>query len=234
MEMYLERIEFRNKGVEVGVAGDDRALPEVVRPVQTHSCNVAVIDFDGHMPDMQKTDAIICRCPGMSIGVRTADCVPLVIYAPDIQAVAAIHAGWRGSLGGIVTYTLERLKQMGADLTKAEAAFGPSICGKCYEVSDELANDFINADFHPDTSACGGDGPKGFGDCLVSARHIDLEAVNTKRLISAGLLPENIRHKSCCTLQTPSLPSWRREPTEARLLTWIRLSQPHDWERPEA
>lgn len=200
------RIEFENQGVESGVVADDRNKPEVIRPVQTHSCNIAVILHSGPLPNLDKTDAIICFRREIPIGVRTADCVPLLIYAPDIQAIAAIHAGWRGSIGGIVTKTLNRLSELGADLHKAEAAFGPSICGKCYEVSPDMIQDFKN---------------NGYEDCIFPERRLDLEMVNTKQLISSGISPQNIHHNKFCTLETPRLPSWREAPTQQRLLSWI-------------
>lgn len=193
--------------VAAGVCPDvDSFGSEVILPVQTHSCRVAVVDAPCELPD---TDAIITRTPGLTIGVRTADCVPLLLYAPDIRAVAAIHAGWKGTLGGIVSNAVERLTEMGADPALMQAAFGPSICGGCYEVSPELAEDFRRA---------------GYADCILGRRNVDLEAVNTRRLLALGLLLQNIRPKSCCTLETPAFPSWRRTATDKRLLTWIQLT----------
>ena len=86
-------------GVSAGICSDvDRFSHAVLLPVQTHSCTVAEVDSPCPLPD---TDAIITRTPGLRIGVRTADCVPLLLHAPDIRAVAAIHAGWKGTLGNI-------------------------------------------------------------------------------------------------------------------------------------
>ena len=201
-------IEFDDGGAVGGVVPDWHDIPDVLLPVQTHSCNVAVIGPEGAIPVLDDTDAVISLRYGLRIGVRTADCVPLLIYCPDIRAVAAIHAGWRGSLGGIVDATLRRLKDLGADLSKAEAAFGPSICGECYEVSHELVDQFADA---------------GFADCMVKYRHIDLESVNRKQLLAAGVSSEKIQPKACCTFETASLPSWRHSPTDRRLLTWIQL-----------
>lgn len=201
---------FESSGIIGGVVFDDREMPEVVRPVQTHSCNIAIVGADGTVPNLDDTDAIICMAQGVKIGIRTADCVPVVVYAPDIRAVAAIHAGWKGSLGGIVDMTLKRLKSLGADLSLAEAAFGPSICGDCYEISTELADRFSD---------------KGYTDCFVSERHIDLESVNRKQLLVAGMMAEKIHQKRYCTFESEFLPSWRRSPTDRRLLTWISMQR---------
>lgn len=210
MNLGRYSFNFESGGIIGGVVFDYREMPDVVRPVQTHSCNIAIIGADGTVPNLDDTDAIICMAEGVKIGVRTADCVPVVVYAPDIRAVAAIHAGWKGSLECIVDKTLKRLMSLGANLKLAEAAFGPSICGDCYEISTELADRFSD---------------KGYYDCFVSWRHIDLESVNRKQLLAAGILAEKIYSKRFCTLESEFLPSWRRSPTDRRLLTWISLTE---------
>ena len=74
----------------------DDILPcNIVLPKQTHSLNVAIVSDGNEI--LEDTDAIITETPGLPIGVRTADCVPVILYAEDIKAVAAVHAGWKGS-----------------------------------------------------------------------------------------------------------------------------------------
>ena len=193
-------------GIHAGIAPDARQVEHsVLLPVQTHTCRVAVVP---DTTDLSDTDGIITLQRGLRIGVRTADCVPVLLYAPDIRAVAAVHAGWKGTLGGITTEAIEKMKSLGAAPDKIQVAFGPSICGDCYEVSPELADTFRAA---------------GFTDCIIGTRNVDLEAVNRTRLIQAGLHPSNIRPRPCCTFETPALPSWRRQPTPQRLVTWIEL-----------
>lgn len=90
---------------------------DIILPVQTHSCNIREVDAAGKPIDgegLEDTDALITRQKGIVIGVRTADCVPILLFAPDIMAVAAIHAGWKGTLGRIAGLTVERLVAMGA------------------------------------------------------------------------------------------------------------------------
>lgn len=205
-----EFISPLGKGAICGVEPDAaRMSDDVTIPVQTHSCNVKVIASYGEIPSLEDTDAIICFRKGMKIGVRTADCVPVLLYAPDIDAVAAIHAGWKGSLGGIVDKVMDNLIDSGADPAVIKAAFGPSICAACYEVSEELSENFRTA---------------GFEDAFISHRHISIEKVNTLRLIRRGVRPENIGAGRLCTKETPFLPSWRRCQTPLRLTTWVQLS----------
>ena len=207
----MDFIDLKIEGIEAGVWPDVSAFPlPVLLPCQTHSCHVGVIGPEDAAGEFPQTDALVSFRSGLRIGVRTADCVSVLLYAPDIRAVAAVHAGWKGSLGGIVTNTVDTLRGAGADPAKISAAFGPSICGDCYEVSHELATAFADA---------------GFGDCVVGERNLDLQKVNVRRLIAAGLTDDNIRRSRFCTFTTPGLPSWRRDPgTSSRLLTYIGLS----------
>ncbi|MCM1449263.1 MAG: peptidoglycan editing factor PgeF [Clostridiales bacterium] len=200
-------IDFGDHRVNAGVVSDVASLPPyIVTPCQTHSCHVAVIDRVGDIPELDETDAIISLRHGVGVAVRTADCVPILLYAPDIMAVAAIHAGWKGSLNGIVNATVLKLFELGADPKVMKAAFGPSICGVCYEVSLEMAHTFSDA---------------GFGSCIKGTRNLDLQQVNIKRLLDIGLMEYNIKPSRHCTFETVQFPSWRRRQSPQRLATWI-------------
>lgn len=187
-------------------------LPSDIRIVtagQVHSARVAAVD--GRVDEVADTDALITCSRLTGVVVRTADCVPVVVNAPAIGAVAAIHAGWRGSLAGIVAETLAMLADMGADMSGVYAAVGPHICGKCYEVSPELARQFEDS---------------GYGDCVVhdfERPHIDLGRVNVSQLLAAGVPEGNIARSEYCTLCTPGeiFPSYRRNATTERLYTLI-------------
>ena len=104
----------RWEGVEMQIStlnNPDIILPEsvsLVLPQQTHTAHVDICTSPGQtFPD---TDALITRDPAIAVGVRTADCQPILLYAPDIRAVAAIHAGWRGTFGRIGSNTVRRLQ----------------------------------------------------------------------------------------------------------------------------
>lgn len=191
-------------------------LPEaLLLPTQTHTANVVVTDCREEFPD---TDGLITLNPALMPGVRTADCVPITLYAPDIRAVAAVHAGWRGTVNCIAAVAVEKLKALGADPAGIRVWFGPSICRDCYEVSPELAADFANA---------------GFGnaviDCGAGRRpHLDLQEANIMALRRAGVCEANISRSRLCTChgREPLLPSYRRERgTDARIITAIALKQ---------
>lgn len=238
-ETILSATGLLAPGVEYGWVApltDDadpvQAVGAVV-PVQTHSLNVGVLTEPRQsFPD---TDALITRLRGVAIGVRTADCIPVLLYAPDIEAVAAVHAGWRGTVGDIVGVTVSRLELMGADAGCMLAHVGIGICGDCFEVGSELAECFKEA-------GLGGfvlPGP--FTDRLTgepmdaSRSHIDLRGANVFRLLRRGIPEGNISVAPECTrcsVIAPDpgaavrLPSWRRDHgTTRRMLTWIRLRE---------
>lgn len=193
----------------------DIILPEgvsLVLPQQTHTANVALCTSAGQtFPD---TDALITCDPTIAVGVRTADCQPILLYSPDIRAVAAVHAGWRGTFGRIGSNTVQRLCALGADPARMKALLGPSICPECYEVSAELVKQFREAGFRH----------------LSSPDHLDLARLNAEDLADAGILSANISFTHQCTRHATDssahlYPSWRREPgTTTRLISAIRLT----------
>lgn len=158
----------------------------VTLPNQTHSLNVGVVESPGN--EFTDTDALLCFHRATPVGVVTADCVPMVIYAPDIKGVGAIHAGWRGTLGGIVENVLDVLEAEGADMSLLQVFFGPSISVARYEVGEELAGTFISA---------------GFAHYVVtpdegSRPHVDLQGINRYRFMHRGVPDGNIRlHTGC-------------------------------------
>ena len=191
-----------------------------VLPEQTHSLNVGIAEsLTDYLPD---TDAVITFKHNLPIGVVTADCVPIVVYTPDVEGVAVIHAGWRGSLGGIIDHTIDRLIEHGASPSNMIVAFGPSISKNVYEVDENLADKFIKAGFADYVSH-----PNGY----LNRPHIDLQGVNIERLLRKGVRRENIISSPDCTYATvdaacqPVYQSYRRSKgAPGRNLTLIYLA----------
>ncbi|MDE5887933.1 MAG: polyphenol oxidase family protein [Muribaculaceae bacterium] len=192
-----------------------------VTPVQTHSLNVGMVN-DRSENGFENTDALITFSKDIPIGVRTADCVPILLFAQDISGIAAIHAGWRGTLGGIVDRVIDIFVEKKADLSLLKAAFGPSVSKEIYEVDFELAQKFIDCGFDEYVSYPNGEDRR---------PHLDLQGINIERLIRRGVRKENIKPTSHCTYNSKSsdgrflFPSYRREKeTSERLLTWIMIN----------
>ncbi len=160
-------------------AGD--ALPgdcEFVSVRQVHGDTVVLADeLNGREPD---ADAILTRCEGLALSILTADCVPILLADPVTRTVAAIHAGWRGTVAGIAPRTVARMvRTFRVDVTNLRAALGPAIGSCCYEVSPEIADE-LEARWGPMAKAVQrrrrGDRPR-----------VDLRAVNAHLLRGLGV-----------------------------------------------
>jgi len=157
-------------------------------------------------------DALVTDDARRSIGVRTADCVPILLLDSKRRAVAAIHAGWRGSLAQIVTRALERMAQdFATDPASVWAAFGPCIRECCYEVGNEVAAQF--APLFPEFRGLSADGKS----------RLNLPEANRRHLIRAGVSPSLIFDCGLCTACLPEyFFSYRREPKNpARMVSAI-------------
>jgi polyphenol oxidase len=176
-----------------------------------------------------KADALITGAPGLLLGVQTADCVPILLADTRRHAVAAIHAGWRGTLARIVPKTLGRMRmEFGTRPRDVVAALGPAIGGGCYEVGPEVAQAFA-AQFP--NAAEWFDGPfeqLAHGEeplwlpwlTMMPPGHVpppprvqlDLRASNRWQLLDAGVPEKRIAGSDLCTAcRTDLLFSYRRE-----------------------
>lgn len=158
-----------------------------VRVRQVHGAGVADAEavLDGAAP--VEADAVVARRPGVAAIVRTADCVPILIAAPSINAVAAVHAGWRGIIAGVIEASVERLRSAGARPEELLAAIGPSIGVDAYEVGDDVAAEFARRDLRGSIRP----GPrKAHVDCHHAARAL---------LMRCGLVPDRIEGEPICT-----------------------------------
>jgi polyphenol oxidase len=141
-------------------------------------------------------DALMSSTPGQRIGVRTADCVPLLLADPDHHAVAAVHAGWRGTVAEIAGKTVRRMQETyGSDVRRIRAAVGPAIGKCCFEVGPEVATQFTTW----------------FPGVEIST-HVDLAEANYRQLLLAGLRPEHIDASRICTMcDSERFHSYRRD-----------------------
>jgi hypothetical protein len=176
-----------------------------------------------------KADALITSAPGLLLGVQTADCVPILLADTRRRVVAAIHAGWRGTLARIAVKTLGRMSmEFGTRPRDVVAALGPAIGRGCYEVGPEVAQAFA-AQFS--AAAEWFDGPfeqLAHGEeplwlpwlTMMPPGHVpppprvqlDLRASNQWQLIDAGVPEKQISVSDLCTAcRTDLLFSYRRE-----------------------
>jgi len=149
-------------------------------------------------------DAIVSDAPNVLAGVKTADCVPILIGDLKTGSFAAIHAGWRGTFAGIVLYALERLtKEYDAAPADLRVALGPAAAACCYEVGSEIVEGFKERFPRAD-------------DLFMPTREgharIDLLKANRDQLTSAGVNVERIHTAPLCTMdRTDLFFSYRKE-----------------------
>lgn len=209
------------EGIEHGFAPKDTQVAEhlcLARVKQVHGAELLVADGSSPTPD-DEADGLVTATPGVAVAIATADCVPVLLAAPDAKIVAAVHAGWRGSLAGIapaaVAMFADRFAVAASDV---HAALGPSIGGCCYEIERDIAARFADE----------------FGSEMWSAwtartsvkGTLDLRVVNEVLLLRAGIPPSSVHHVGPCTsCGDGDLASYRVSGGRAgRQLSWIGLT----------
>lgn len=114
-------------------------------PRQTHGKQIGIVNQHNINEDFEATDALITSMRGVFIGVKTADCVPVLLYDSLNQTIAAIHSGWRGTVQNIVPETLRTMQnEYGTQASNVWAAIGPCIGAANYEVGAEVLTQFEN------------------------------------------------------------------------------------------
>ncbi len=173
---------------------DDNAL---ILPRQTHGCESVCIDesfftlsAEKQVQILHAKDAIITNIPHLCIGVSTADCVPILLYDHKKRVIAAIHAGWRGTVARIVEQSIEVMcERYSTDAVDIAAVIGPSISLDAFEVGNEVYEAFSTAMFPMEQIA------KLYG----SKWHIDLWQTNRLQLLSSGVPEHSINISGICT-----------------------------------
>ncbi len=113
---------------------------------QIHSANVISATEPWTPADRPQADAMVTDRPGLALGILTADCVPILFVDPAARVIGAAHAGWRGTLDGIVEATVTAMRKLGAQPGAIVAAIGPCIWQQSYEVGPEFAAPFLALD----------------------------------------------------------------------------------------
>jgi YfiH family protein len=139
----------------------------------------------------EQADALLASRPGVAVGVRTADCVPVLVWAPRSGAVAAIHAGWRGAVDGVVPAAIARLlARDGCGADELVVAIGPHIRIASFEVGDEVVEAVERA--MPVDPRASHLRAQLVSRALGPRPHVSLAALVTAQLLAAGVLPEHL------------------------------------------
>lgn len=113
---------------------------------QTHSSIVVPVTSREPFEKTPYADALVTNQTGVFLGIKTADCAPVLLADAENGIVAAAHAGWRGAVGGVLENTVQTMIDMGADVDNISALIGPCIAPQSYEVGDDMRKAFLQAD----------------------------------------------------------------------------------------
>jgi YfiH family protein len=196
----LEELPWLEHGFGTRHSVDLASDPRLATLHQIHSdiC-VRANGLTGHLGD---GDALIDNRPGNLVAIKTADCIPILLVDEGHRAVAAVHAGWRGTVAGIARSTVRAMSnQFGTEPRGLRAAIGPGIGKCCYEVGADVAAQF------GETGPC----------------HIDLVETIRRQLIDAGIPESRMYAANLCTkCGVEDFHSYRRDKEQAgRMLSFI-------------
>ena len=170
---------------------------------QTHTTNVRrVTKADAGKgvvipKDYTDVDGLITNEPGIVLSTFYADCVPLYFVDPVHRAIGLSHSGWRGTVNKMGQVTIEAMKrEFGSKPEELYCAIGPSICQDCYEISRDVAEEFMKAF------------PKHVNDILIQKSEekfqLDLWKANEIVMLESGVLPEHLAVTNICTCCNPT------------------------------
>lgn len=176
---------------------------DIIVPHQTHDDKVLIVDEAFlRKTDLEKVqilngvDALITNQRNICIGITTADCVPVLVYDPEKQILAAVHAGWKGTIAKIAGKTVAKMIDVfDCNPNNLYMGIGPCISQKHFEVGDEVVAAFEKAGFLMDEIS--------YRDEETGKAHIDLQRTNQLILIEAGIPEKNIEEANLCTFANP-------------------------------
>jgi YfiH family protein len=176
-----------------GVLGLDGA--ELTTIGSVHGAAVARVDEP--VESVDDVDALVTDQPGVALFATYADCYPIVLWDPEKRVAGLVHAGWRGTRAGVATAAVEFMRDE-YGCRHIRAGIGPGICGRCYEVGEEVASQFDARFVTPS-------GDRFLLD-LAAANRAQLEATGARQVFEIGM----------CTKEHYLFPSHRRHPDGKR------------------
>jgi YfiH family protein len=175
---------------DVGRLGAELHAEAAYLPLQKHTDKIIIVEYD---LEPKAADAVVTKRRGLIIGIKVADCVPVLLFDKKKHIAGAVHAGWRGTAEGIVKKTIAVFRDyFHASPADIMIAIGPSIKGCCYAVGPEVV-DAVTRE-------------TGSGDYILARgenRFVDLGAANRQQALSSGIFPENVWMSEDCTYCLP-------------------------------
>ncbi|MEV7080738.1 peptidoglycan editing factor PgeF [Streptomyces sp. NPDC093516] len=177
---------------------------------QVHGADVVVVDAPwGTAREIPSVDAIVTARRGLALAVLTADCVPVLLADPVAGIAAAAHAGRPGMIAGVVPAALRAMTDLGADPSRIVARTGPTVCGRCYEVPEEMRAEVSAAE------------PAAYAETSWGTPAVDVSAGVHAQLDRLGV--RDRERSPVCTRESRDHFSYRRDRTTGRLAGYVWL-----------
>ncbi|MET9109723.1 peptidoglycan editing factor PgeF [Streptomyces zhihengii] len=196
-----------NRAVAARALGLDPEL--VVWMNQVHGRDVAVVDGPWGDAPVPSVDGVVTARRGLALAVLTADCTPVLLADPVAGVAAAAHAGRPGTVAGIVPATVRAMTALGAEPERIIARTGPAVCGRCYEVPEQMRADVAEAE------------PAAWSETSWGTPAVDVTAAVHAQLAALGVTDR--RASGICTLESRDHYSYRRDRTTGRLAGYVWL-----------
>ena len=160
---------------------------------QTHTTNVVVVEETNYGKTMPETDGMITNIPGITLVTFYADCVPLYFVDPVKRVIGLSHSGWRGTVHKMAIATVRKMQEtFGCDPVDIRSVVGPSICQECYEVSEDVIDEFRANYKETDWDSL-------FYRKENGKYQLDLWRANEINLLDAGVKAEHMAVTNVCT-----------------------------------
>ena len=192
----------RDWAVEWGVLPESLATPH-----QVHSSTVLWADTPGEYPHC---DGLITHDPEIMLSLQTADCVPVFLYDTGTHIRGLVHAGWRGTVDGIISNAVTLMRKHACTIENIQVMLGPAICKECYEVGEEVAVQFADPAKQKGTSG---------------KWRVGLHEQICLQLVEAGIPTFSIQSSGICTFENANCCSYRRDGDRAgRMYSFLGVS----------
>ncbi|QIP86943.1 peptidoglycan editing factor PgeF [Streptomyces sp. Tu 2975] len=176
---------------------------------QVHGNDVAQVEGPWPTPDVPAVDALVTARRGLALAVLTADCTPVLLADPVAGVVGAAHAGRPGMIAGVVPAAVEAMRKLGAEPERIIARTGPAVCGRCYEVPEQMRSEVTAVE------------PAAWSETSWGTPAVDVTAGVHAQLEALGV--RDRRRSGVCTLESSDHYSYRRDRTTGRLAGYVWL-----------
>ena len=196
-----------------GTRGDRNLPSKIVTVEQVHGTEV--LDVEEYVEGKEGYDILITDKPGIAIGIKSADCQPILLVEPKAGIIAAVHSGWRGTLKSAVGKAVRKIEKRGGVIENILASLGPCIGQCCCEIGPDVAVEF---------ETCFPEWPQILKKISESQWRLNLTETNRQHLLGKGLNPAKIDTIDICTHCRPDLfHSYRRDGEKAgRMISFIQ------------